>query len=214
MNAKTYRCVLCYRLGVPLFSISTPCSACSRVFAGDIFGDHAVSCAGIVGIKHRHNVVRDTLVDVCYRSGISARKEVDIGLSGGNDRALRPADVLLYSWDRGRDVCVDLTGSSPLTQSGLSGFVPGRVVTDAANRKRVKYETRCREIGYGFLPFSFSSLGELDKDVVALLKRVQIFSTTHDIGARAAAHIFTRIGFAIARGVGAQIVSRLPTNFL
>ena len=73
---------------------------------------------------------RDTLVDVCYRSGISARKEVDIGLSGGNDGALRPADVLLYSWDRGCDVCVDLTGSSPLTQSGLSGFAPGRVVTD------------------------------------------------------------------------------------
>ncbi|XP_071706668.1 uncharacterized protein [Rutidosis leptorrhynchoides] len=103
MNAKTYRCVLCYRLGVPLFSISTACSACSRVFTGDIFGDHAVSCAGMVGIKHRHNIVRDSLVDVCYRSGISARKEVDIGLSGGNDRALRPADVLLYSWNCGRD---------------------------------------------------------------------------------------------------------------
>lgn len=109
-------------------------------FVGDIFGDHAVSCAGIVGIKYRHNVVRDTLVDVCYWSGISARKEVDIGLSGGNDGALRPADVLLYSWDRGRDVCVYLKGSSPLTQTGLSGFVPGRVVTDVTNRKRVKYE--------------------------------------------------------------------------
>ncbi|XP_056696709.1 uncharacterized protein [Spinacia oleracea] len=214
MNAKAYRCVLCYRLGVPLFSVTAPCSACSRVFAGDIFGDHAVSCAGIVGIKHRHNVVRDTLVDVCYRSGIPARKEVDIGLPGGNDGALRPADVLLYSWDRGCDVFVDLTGSSPLTQSGLSGFAPGRVVTDAAIRKRVKYEARCRAIGYGFLPFPFSSLGELDKDAVALLKRIQKFSRTQDIGARAAAHIFTRIGFAIARGVGAQIVSRLPTNYL
>ena len=56
--------------------------------------------------------------------------------------------------------------------------------------------------------------GELDKDVVALLKRIQKFSRTQDIEARAAAHIFTRIGFAIARGVGAQIVSRLPTNYL
>jgi hypothetical protein len=214
MNAKTYRCVLCYRLGVPLFSASTPCSACSRVFPGDIFGDHAVSCAGIVGIKHRHNVVRDTLVDVCYRSGISARKEVDIGLSGGNGDALRPADVLLYSWDRGRDVCVDLTGSSPLTQSRLSDFIPGRVVADAAQRKRDKYEARCQAIGYGFIPFSFSSFGELEKEAIALLKRIQRFSTTQDIGARAAAHIFTRVGFAIARGVGAQIVSRLPTNLL
>ncbi|XP_071714679.1 uncharacterized protein [Rutidosis leptorrhynchoides] len=214
MNAKTYRCVLCYRLGVPLFSISTACSACSRVFTGDIFGDHAVSCAGMVGIKHRHNIVRDSLVDVCYRSGISARKEVDIGLSGGNDRALRPADVLLYSWDCGRDVCVDLTGSSPLTQSGLSDFVPGRAVVEAARRKRVKYESCCQAIGYGFIPFSFSSLGELEKEAVSLLKRVQKSSMAQDIGAGAAAHIFTRIGFAIARGVGAQIVSRLPTNFL
>ncbi|CAO2827533.1 unnamed protein product [Amaranthus hypochondriacus] len=129
-------------MGVPLFSISTSCSACSRVFVGDIFGDHAVSCAG------------------------------------------------------------------------LSDFVPGQVVTDAAHRKRVKYEASCRLIGYGFVPFSFSSLGELEKEDVALLKRVQRFSTTQDIGARAAAYTFTRVGFAIARGVGAQIVSRLPNNIL
>lgn len=122
--------------------------------------------------------------------------------------------MLLNSWDRGLDVCVDLTGSSPLTQSGLSDFVPGRVMSAAAQRKRDKYGARCRAIGYGFLPFSFSSLGELEKDAVALLKRVQAFARTQDIGARAAAHIFNRIGFAIARGVGAQIISRLPTNFL
>ncbi|GKF23955.1 hypothetical protein Tco_0076277, partial [Tanacetum coccineum] len=105
---------------------------CSRVFAGDIYGDHVVSCAGIIGITHRHNVVCDTLVDICYRSEISAGKEVDIGLDGGRDKPLRPADVLLYSWDGGLDVCVDLTGSSPLTQTGMVDFVPGRAVIDAA----------------------------------------------------------------------------------
>ncbi|GJT31717.1 hypothetical protein Tco_0922136 [Tanacetum coccineum] len=214
MNGRTYRCVLCYRLGVPLFSVTKPCSACSRVFMGDIYGDHAVSCAGIVGIKHRHNVVRDTLVDICYRSGISSGKEVDIGLSGERDKSLRPADVLLYSWDGGRDVCVDLTGSSPLTQTGMVDFVPGRAVLVAAQRKRAKYETKCADIGYGFLPFSFSSFGELEKDAVTLLKRIRKFSVAQDIGARAAIHIFSRICFAIAKGVGAQIVSRLPSNLL
>ncbi|GKC64859.1 hypothetical protein Tco_1097457 [Tanacetum coccineum] len=64
---------------------------------GDIYGDHAVSCAGIVGIKHRHNVVRDTLVDICYRSGISSGKEVNIVLSGGTLINSTSADVLLYS---------------------------------------------------------------------------------------------------------------------
>ncbi|GKC82053.1 hypothetical protein Tco_1137770 [Tanacetum coccineum] len=214
MNGKTYRCVLCYRLGVPLYSVSKLCSACSKVFTRDIYGDHDVSYTGIIGIKHRHNVVRDTLVDICFRSGISAGKEVDIGLGGGCDKLLRLADMLLYSWDERLDVCVDLTGSSPLTQTGMVNFVPGRAVIDAAHRKRVKYEAKCADIGYGFLLFSFSSLGELDKDVVTLLKRIRKFSVTQDIGARVVVHIFNRISFAIAKGVGAQLVSRLPTNFL
>ncbi|GKD55875.1 hypothetical protein Tco_1289262 [Tanacetum coccineum] len=106
------------------------------------------------------------------------------------------------------------TGSSPLTQTGMSDFAPGRAVTDAAQRKRGKYMTKCADNGYGFLPFSFSSFGELEKDAVTLLKRVRNFSMAQDIGARAASHIFNRIGFSIAKGVGAQIVSRLPSNVL
>ncbi|GJV04877.1 hypothetical protein Tco_1338446 [Tanacetum coccineum] len=96
---------------------------------GDIYGDHVVSCAGIIGIKHRHNVVCDTLVDICFRSRVSDGKEVDIGLGGGGDKALRPADMLLYSWDRGLDVCVDLTGSSQLTLDGdRDGATPDMTV--------------------------------------------------------------------------------------
>ncbi|GKB47045.1 hypothetical protein Tco_0897798 [Tanacetum coccineum] len=107
-------------------------------------------------------------------------------------------------------MCVDLTGSSPLTQTGMVDFVPGCAVIDAAHRKRVKYEAKRADIGYGFLPFLFSSLGDLDKDAVTLLKRIRKFSVTQDIGARTAVHIFNRISFAIAKGVGAQLVSRLP----
>ncbi|GJU65888.1 hypothetical protein Tco_1247723 [Tanacetum coccineum] len=173
---------------VPISGLGQTMNALFRLFKGfcwDIYGDHAVSCAGIIGIKHRHNVVRDTLVDICYRSGISTGKEVDIGLDEGRDKPLRPADMLLYSWDGGLDVCVDLTGSSPLTQTGMVDFVPGRAVIDAAQRKH---------------------------DAVTLLKRIRKFFMTQDIEARAAVHIFNRISFAIAKGVGTQIVSRLPFN--
>ncbi|GJU02865.1 putative reverse transcriptase domain-containing protein, partial [Tanacetum coccineum] len=120
---------------------------------GDIYKDHAVSCAGIIGIKHRHNVVRNTLVDICYRSGISA----------------------------GLDVCVDLTGSSPLTQTGMANFVLGHAVIDARQRKCVKYEAKCAAIGYGFLHFSFFYFGELEEDAITLLKWIQKFSITQDI---------------------------------
>ncbi|GJU65724.1 hypothetical protein Tco_1247559, partial [Tanacetum coccineum] len=164
--------------------------ACSRVFRGDIYGDHVVSCACIIRIKHWHNVVRDTLVDIYFRSGISAGKEVDTRLGGGRDKPLRPTDMLLYSWDTRLDVCVDLTGSSPLTQTGMVDFVPVRAVIDAAHCKRVKYEGKCSYIGYGFLSFSFSLLRELEKDAVALLRRIRKFSVTQDIGARAAVYIF------------------------
>nr|GEZ16783.1 hypothetical protein [Tanacetum cinerariifolium] len=143
MNGKTCRCVLCYRLGISLFSVS---KHCSRVFSGDVYGDHDVSCARIIGIKHRHNVVRDTLVDICYRSGISSGKEVDIELDVGRDKPLRPPDMLLYSWDGGLDVCVDLTGSSPLKQNGMVDFIPGQAVIDAAQRKRDKYMAKCAAI--------------------------------------------------------------------
>nr|GEX15198.1 DIE2/ALG10 family [Tanacetum cinerariifolium] len=117
MNSKTYHCVWCYRLGIPLFIALKPCSACSRVFAGDIYEDHVISCAGIIDIKHRHNVVRDTLVEICYRSGISASKEVDIGLDGR---------------------------SSPLTQTGMVDFVSGRAIIDDAQCKRGKALVKVR----------------------------------------------------------------------
>ncbi|GJY43847.1 hypothetical protein Tco_0432060 [Tanacetum coccineum] len=43
---------------------------------------------------------------------------------------------------RGLDVCVDLTGSSPLTQTGLTDFLAGHAMVDAAHRKRLKYKTK------------------------------------------------------------------------
>ncbi|GJX08733.1 integrase, catalytic region, zinc finger, CCHC-type containing protein [Tanacetum coccineum] len=156
----------------PLFSVLKPCSAFSRVYTRDIYGDHVVSCAGIISTKHRHNVVRDTLINICFRSKISAGKEVDIGFDG----------------------------SSPLTQTGMVDFMVGRAVTDATHHKRILYETKCSDIRYGFLPFLFFSLGELQKDAVALVKRIMKFSVTQDIRAHLAAHIFNRISFAIAKG--------------
>jgi hypothetical protein len=157
MNARTYRCVLCYRLGVPLFYVQMSCSACSRVFTGDIYGDHAVSCAGIIGIKHR--LTWYVMLLSTYVLGQGFR--LDIGLFGESDKPLCPADMLLYSWDGGLDVCVDLTRSSPLTQTGMVDFVSGRAVIEAAQRKRVKYEAKCANIGYGFSPSLSLILGNL-----------------------------------------------------
>nr|GEU35357.1 RNA-directed DNA polymerase, eukaryota, reverse transcriptase zinc-binding domain protein [Tanacetum cinerariifolium] len=79
-------------------------------------------------------------------------------------------------------------------------FMPGRAVFDVAQRKRDKFMAKCAAIGYGFLPFSFSSLGKLEACAVTLPKQIRKFFMAQDIGARVV-HIFNRISFAIAKGV-------------
>ncbi|GJR36538.1 hypothetical protein Tco_1212222, partial [Tanacetum coccineum] len=182
--------------GLPLY----PLLLGGRCLCIDIYGDHVVLC---VGIKHCHNAVRDTLVDICYRPRISAR-----------------LDVSVIDW------------SSPLTHTGMDDFMLGRVVIDAAQHKRAKYEDKCvmfymtqnigahavvhifnriifaiaKEvaIGYGLSPhFSFCSLEELKADAISLLKQIQKFSMTQDHWARVVVHIFNRTSFAIAKGVRA-----------
>nr|GFB31485.1 hypothetical protein [Tanacetum cinerariifolium] len=98
-------------------------------------------------------------------------------------------------------MCVDLIGSSPLTQTKMADFIPRQPMIDVAHRRRGKYMAKCATIGYVFIPFSFSYLGELEVDADTLLKQVQKFSMTQDIGARIAIHIFNRISFAISKGV-------------
>ncbi|GKA94601.1 subtilisin-like protease SBT4.3 [Tanacetum coccineum] len=83
---------------------------------------------------------------------------------------------------------IDLIGSSPLTQTGMTDFMPDRAVINVAQHKCVK------------------------GDVVTLLKRIQKFSMVQDIGTRADVHIFNRINSFIANGVRAQIVSRFSSN--
>ncbi|GJX42389.1 hypothetical protein Tco_0257379 [Tanacetum coccineum] len=183
--------------------------ACSNVFAEDIYGDHVVSCAGIVGINIGITLCAIPLLTFVFGAGFQLEKklilglEVDIEICKGLDKPLRPADVALLM-DIGHDVCVDLTWSSPLTQTGMVDFVAGHAVIKDAQRKHVKYETKCADIGYDFLPFSLSSFGKLEKDAITLLKRIRKFSVTQGIGARI--HIFSRIDFIIARGMEPHIL--------
>ncbi|GKD71721.1 hypothetical protein Tco_1325811 [Tanacetum coccineum] len=156
-NAKwrlIYVCVL-------LFSLPKPYATCFRIFSGNIYRDNVVSCDDIISIKHWYNVIHDSLVDFHFPFGISAGKEVDMRLNGWCGKPLRSTDMFLYSWDKGLDACVDLIGSPPLTQTGMVNFVLGHAVIEAAQRKCVKYEAKCAYSGYGFLPFSFFSFGDL-----------------------------------------------------
>ncbi|GJZ40626.1 hypothetical protein Tco_0587512 [Tanacetum coccineum] len=105
-----------------------------------------------------------------YPGIVSSRPTFDDALCVFNTSM--ETDLLSNSNGKEVDIGLDVGRTSPLTQTGLTDFVPCRAVSDATHRKHVKYEAKCADMGYDFLPFSFSSFGELEKDAVALLKRI------------------------------------------
>nr|GEU32590.1 pentatricopeptide repeat (PPR) superfamily protein [Tanacetum cinerariifolium] len=54
------------------------CTSCNA-HEMDQWEDHAVHCCSEVGVKFRHNLVRDILVDICSKAEIIVRKEAPMG---------------------------------------------------------------------------------------------------------------------------------------
>ncbi|GJZ79685.1 hypothetical protein Tco_0644522 [Tanacetum coccineum] len=121
--------------------------------------------------RQQHNIVRATLFDICFLSGISTGKEIDLGLGSSPLTQTEMIDFVSGCAVIEATLCKRVE-SSPLTQTGKADLAPGRAVIDAAQCKHVKHEAKCATIVYRFLPFSFSSLGELREDAVSLLKRI------------------------------------------
>ena len=97
-----------YWLGVPLLPDGKvqQCPLCGEPV--DPFGDHMVNCAKN-GRTRRHNAMRDCWSSLLTNAAISHVREA-VSRTGQ-----RPADILLLSWDKGRDIAVDFTVTSPLT---------------------------------------------------------------------------------------------------
>ncbi|GJV30569.1 putative reverse transcriptase domain-containing protein [Tanacetum coccineum] len=142
MSALKYRTILNYRLMIPLFLVDEPCPVCRKVCL-DSFGEHAVHCKELPGFKYRHDLVRDVLYDVLKRAGISSKNEAPVNfltdpLEGRS--TLRPVDILVFGWARGKNACMDLTGVSPLVGLMDNRFVAGQAALKAKSSKVAKHE--------------------------------------------------------------------------
>nr|GFB20492.1 auxilin-like protein [Tanacetum cinerariifolium] len=112
MSLEEYCTILNYRLMISLFSVDVICPVCLKAFL-DSFGEHAIYYKELPGFKYRYDMVRDILFDICRHGGISAKKEALVNfLTDPSDgrSTLRPADVFIFGWVRGKHACVDLTG--------------------------------------------------------------------------------------------------------
>ncbi|GJV58022.1 putative reverse transcriptase domain-containing protein [Tanacetum coccineum] len=216
MSALEYRTILKYRLMIPLFPVDEPCPVCRKVCL-DSFGEHAVHCKELPGFKYRHDLVRDVLYDVLKRAGISSRKEAPVNfltdpLEGRS--TLRPADILVFGWAGGKHACVDLTGVSPLVGLRDNGFVAGQAALKAESSKVAKHEKACLENQHVFIPFAFDTFGFLAPETEEFLNRVQRFVQSNFLTPKTQNFIFSRIDFAIQKGVAVQLVARLPAILL
>lgn len=180
----------------------------------DQWGDHAVHCSSKVGVKFRHNLVRDILVDICSKAGIVVRKEAPMGFLSEDVKDLCPADLLLFNWIQGKDACLDVTCISPFAGMGATSFASGVALHNIVDKKMRKYASKCEDNEYKFIPFAFSTFEEFDKDALNTFSRIKSISSSYSNNARSDTFIFHRICFCIQKRVGAQLVSRLSSNFM
>ncbi|XP_026391994.1 uncharacterized protein LOC113287446 [Papaver somniferum] len=179
LGPRQFRAVVSYRLGVHIFNTIDGCACCKRKM--DVYGDHALHCASEVGIKFRHDFVRDVISDIFYKAGVAARKEVNLGLSSDDGKDLKPVDILVYNWVNGQDFYFDVTGVSPFASINGRTFVPGVAISNAISRKRAKYLDKVSTHGYGFGVLAFSTLGQLSEDMVFILKRLRNCIANYDL---------------------------------
>ncbi|KAF5786988.1 hypothetical protein HanXRQr2_Chr10g0447771 [Helianthus annuus] len=155
MLAVGYRAILKYRLMIPMYPEDETCPICRKACM-DKDGEHAVHCKELSGFKYRHDWVWDVLWDILRRARISAKKEAPVNfftdpMEGRS--TLRPADLLVFSWGRGKHACVDLTGVSPLVGLRENGFVAGQAARKAESKKVDKHAKTCAENQHVFVPF-------------------------------------------------------------
>jgi hypothetical protein len=73
-----------------------------------------------------------------------------------------------------------------------------------------KYEKTCSDNQHVFIPFVFDTFGFLAPEAVDFLKRVQRVMHSNVMTPRSMDVVFRRLGFAIQKGLAAQLVARLP----
>ncbi|KAJ0811601.1 hypothetical protein HanPSC8_Chr17g0752491 [Helianthus annuus] len=95
MSAVEYRSILKYRLMIPMFPNDETCPVCRKACL-DKYGKHALHCRELPGFKYRHDFVRDALMDILRRAGISAKKEAPVNFLTGPSEGR--STLLIRGW--------------------------------------------------------------------------------------------------------------------
>ena len=137
-----------YRLGIPVYSTSGPCPACSA--PSDRMGDHSLGCRTTSDRIARRNLLRDVLFEAAASADLGPSKEEKHLLPG---TSARPGDVTIRRWMNGKDGAIDVTVTGPLSPSNVAEAAAqaGAALEKACMRKVRETAEVCQREGIVFL---------------------------------------------------------------
>ena len=169
LQDRKFRCCLCYLMGVPLHNGQFACPECRG--SANPFGDHQVGCGDNGDRISRHNAIRDVVFNAAQSAALAPSKEAPNLVP---DSSVRPADILLPNWNRGRPAAVDVHVISPLQQQTLAeaASTPGHALQVGVHRKLVSILSACRSVGVEFVPIVIETLGDLSEDTISTIRAI------------------------------------------
>ena len=198
------------RLGLELGNAGDMCPYCPDKVL-DALGHHAVTCKRGPDVVSRHNVIRNTIHDVCRRAALSPILEQGAGLD--NEGTLsRPADILIPTWTMGKAGALDITVVHPLNNSNIFGASTSayQCLASAEERKHRENGAKCEELNWLCVPVAVTPYGCWGSEGKSALKKVvwKLAVRTKQSPAVAQKATFTRLAVIIARSTARAIVSR------
>ena len=173
----------------------------------NIFGDHATCCTKEGDIIIRHNSLRNLVNSISTDAQLSPVMEKKGIL--GNTSGRRPGDVTLEQWSEGKGLAIDVTVTSPLTQTSMRLVEPCEDY--AASHKHAKYDVSFEGTEYFFSAMVFETLGAVNTEGEEVLKQLFRFASKR-LGREFTSYCgraWARISCNLQRSVAQAILSRV-----
>ena len=215
IQSRTFIMLMKYRMGIPLAAVETKCSFC-RNGVLDVYGNHAASCPGKLGLSWRHNRVRNKVAKLASEAGMQAEIEKNHLLP--LHPTLRPADIFISHWLLDRGICLDVSIVNPICPTSVSGAskTPASAAIRAEKLKLSTYALLCSAANLDFCPLVMETFGGFGPLSIPILKRIsKALSIKRDETESAALNtLCNNLSFVCQRSLGETLMSRYPILLL
>lgn len=182
-----------------LFSIDKVCHVCHKRCL-DTFSKHMIHYKELLGVKYRHDFVKDVLFDIFRQFKVSVKKVTHVNLFTDPYKGrstLIPTYVMVYDLVGEKHACMNLTRVFPLVGLRIESLTIGKTFLKNTLSKVVKYEKTCYENQHCFIPFAFKTFDSLSSKTFYLLRKVQKLTHNNIVFSMSMNVVFKRINFTI-----------------